>query len=628
MVEPSTPVTGRSRPRWLMLSTLPALALLFVALVAISAWGLRGARIDLTANRQYTLSDGTKHILSNLREPIKLELFYSEKNARTEPQFRVYAQRVRELVEEFAARSNGMVTVVVTDPEPFSEDEDRAAANGLRAVPLGTSGNTLFFGLVGTNSTDGQAAMPFLHPDKESLLEYDLAKLVSTLTTDKKPVVAMLSDLPTTASLDPLSNRPRPSWVLDQKLVELYDIRRLQAEPTSIGDDVDLLMLVHPKQLPDETLYAIDQFVLRGGRVLAFVDPLAESDPGYNQIDLSGNSTPVASDLPRLFSAWGVDYDPRRVVLDVQNAMNVGQADPNAPPVRNPSVLALHKEVMNTHDVITSSLETLDVSSAGALTQRPGSPMKMEALVQSSRVSKLVDADAVRAAASNPGALTDGFKADQDVKNIAARLSGPLKTAFPERSGAGHLAASKRDANIIIVADTDLLSDRLWVEKQDFMGTPMLSQFANNADFVINAVDNLVGNPDLIAVRTRATANRPFERVDVIRRAAEQRYLAKEKQLQQALDGFERKLEQLQPPTQEGEAPPPLSRAQRAETQQIQDQKLATRRELRDVQRQLNAQIDRLDTEIKLLNILGMPLLVIVAGLLVMWRRRVARGMR
>jgi ABC-type uncharacterized transport system involved in gliding motility auxiliary subunit len=626
MTELPTPAAARPPRRWMKALALPALALAFVGVVALSSWALRGARVDLTQNRQYTLSDGTRHLLANLREPVKLELFYSEKNARVEPQFRVYAQRVRELIEEFAARSDGKVTLVVTDPEPFSEDEDRAASNGLRAVPLGASGNSLYFGLVGTNSTDGQAAMPFIHPDKENLLEYDLAKLVSTLTSDKKPVVALLSDLPTAASLDPLTNRPRPAWVLDQKLVELYDIRRLQPGPTSIGDDVDLLMLVHPKQLSDDTLYAIDQFVLRGGRVLAFVDPLAESDPGYNQIDLAGNSAPVASDLPRLFAAWGVDYDPRRVVLDVQNAMNVGQSDPNAPPIRNPSVLALHQDVMNTHDVVTASLETLDVSSAGALSLRAGATMTMDALVQSSRVSKLVDADAVRSAASNPGVLTDGFKADPEVKTIAARLSGPLKTAFPERSGAAHLAASRRDANIILVADTDLLSDRLWVDKQDFLGTPMLSQFANNADFAINAVDNLVGNPDLIAVRTRATANRPFERVEVIRRAAEQRYLAKEKQLQQQLEGYERKLEQLQPAAKDGEAAAPMGRAQRAETQQIQEQKLQTRRELRGVQRQLNAQIDRVDSTLKLLNILGMPLLVVFAALWVMWRRRVGRG--
>ena len=624
----ATPASRLFNRRAVPAYALPVLALAFVGLVALSAWGLRGLRMDLTENRQYTLSEGTQRILGKIKEPVRLELFYSEKASRELPQFRVYAQRVQELLEEFAARSNGKVSLVVTDPEPFSEAEDRAAAHGLQGVPLGAGGGSLYFGLVGTNSTDGETTMPFIQPDKETFLEYDLAKLVSTLTIDKKPVVALLSDLPTGPSLDPLSNRPRPAWVLDRQLAELFELRRLQPGPTSIGEDVDLLMLVHPKQLPDDTLYAIDQFVLRGGRLLVFVDPLAESDPGYNQIDLSGTSTPVSSDLPRLFAAWGLAYDPSRVVLDQRNALNV-QPDPNSPPVRHLAILGLHKDVMNSKDVVTSGLETVNLSSAGALSLRDDSPLKMEALLQSSRSWKFSDSDSVRAAANNPGVLADGFKPDpDDVRVLAARLTGPLKSAFPERAGATHLAASTRDANLIVIADTDLLSDRLWVAVQEFLGREVYNPFANNADFAYNAVDNLVGNADLIAVRTRVTANRPFERVDVIRRAAEQRYLAKEKKLQQQLDDLEQKLTQLQPEAKPGTAAPALSAAQQSELQTFQAQKLATRRELRDVQHQLNADIQALGTRLKLINILGMPVLVVLVALAVVLRRRWRRAAR
>ncbi|KFN44776.1 GldG family protein [Arenimonas oryziterrae] len=604
---------------------LPLLALAFLALVTLSAMFLRGARIDLTEHRQYTLSDGTRRILDRIEEPVKLQLYYSDKAARDLPQFRVYAQRVRELLEEVAARSHGKVTLQVIDPEPFSKDEENAAAHGLQGVPLGASGDTLYFGLVGTNSTDGETTMPFIQPDKEAFLEYDLAKLISTLAIDKKPVVAVLSDLPTGPGLDPLTNQPTMGWVLDRQLVELFELRRLQPEPTSIGPDVDLLMLIHPKNLSDDTLYAIDQYVLRGGHLLVFVDPVAEADPAGTRIDLSGQTQPVSSDLHTLFQAWGVQYDPGKVVLEApQNSLQV-QPDPNQPPVRNPALLGLRKTAFNAHDVITAGIETLNLSSAGALSVAADSPLKMEALVQSSSSSRLADAAAVRAAVADPGSLAEGFKEDgQEVRVIAARLSGVLKTAFPARRAAGQLVASKQPVNIVIVADTDLLSDRLWVQVQDFMGQQIFNPFANNADFVYNTVDNLVGNADLIAVRTRASANRPFERVDAIRGAAEQRYQAKEKQLRQQLDELEQKLAQLQPAAP-GEPAPKLTREQQADLLKLQEQKLTTRRELRDVQHQLNADIESLGRRLKLINILGMPLLVVVVAGLIALRRRQQR---
>src|SRR5688500_13129927 len=226
---------------------LPLVAVAFVALVALSAATLRGARLDLPEQRVHTLSAGTQRILDRVDEPVRLKLFYSEKAARELPQFRVFAGRVIELLEEFAARSGGHVTLEVVDPEPFSEAEDQAAGHGLQAVPLGNAGENLYFGLVGTNSTDGETAMPFIQPDKEALLEYDVAKLIASLSVDEAPVVALLSGLPTGPGLDPVTGQPTMGWMVDQELSKLFELRRLQESPTSIADDVDLLMLVHPK---------------------------------------------------------------------------------------------------------------------------------------------------------------------------------------------------------------------------------------------------------------------------------------------------------------------------------------------------------------------------------------------
>jgi ABC-type uncharacterized transport system involved in gliding motility auxiliary subunit len=600
---------------------LPLLALVFVALIALSSYALHGVRLDLTEHKLYTLSDGTRHILDRNKEPVKLRLFYSEKTAENLPQFRVYAQRVRELLEEIVARSHGKITLEVIDPEPFSDAEDKATSYGLQAVPLNTSGDTLYFGLVGTNSTDGETSMPFIQPDKEQFLEYDLAKLISTLTIDKKPVLAVLSGLPTGPGSDPVTGQPSLGWVVDRQLSQLFEMRRLQANPTSIGDDVDLLLLIHPKNLPENTQYAIDQFVLRGGHLLVFVDPIGESDPAAHVVDPTQmEQGGVASDLPRLFKSWGIVYDPTKVVLDSQNALQV-QPDPNKPPVRHLAIIGLHKAALNQKDVVSADLENLNFSTAGAISLDNHSPLTLEALAQSSSASALVDAEAVQAASNDPGELADNFKPDGKAPYVlAARFTGRLKTAFPERTDAGRLIASTAPANILVVADTDILSDRMWVQIADFLGQQTFNPFANNGDFVYNAVDNMVGNSDLIAVRTRATSTRPFERVETIRRAAENRYQAKEKQLQQQLDALEQKLNQLQP-TSPGADAKTLSREQQAELLHFQQEKLATRKSLRDVQHQLNADIDSLGVRLKVINMLAMPLLVILVAAFIGWRR-------
>jgi len=434
-------------------------------------------------------------------------------------------------------------------------------------------------------------------------------------------VLAVLSGLPTGPGSDPVTGQPSLGWVVDRQLSELFEMRRLQPNPTSIGDDVDLLMLIHPKNLPENTQYAIDQFVLRGGHLLAFVDPLGESDPAAHVVDPTQmEQGGVASDLPTLFKSWGIVYDPTKVVLDSQNALQV-QPNPNQPPIRHLAIIGLHKASLNQKDVVSADLENLNFSTAGAISLGNHSPLTLEALAQSSSSAALVDAEAVQAASNDQSALADSFKPDGKAPYVlAARFTGKLKTAFPERTDAGRLLASSAPANIMVVADTDILSDRMWVQISDFLGQQSFTPFANNGDFVYNAVDNMVGNSDLIAVRTRATSTRPFERVEVIRRAAEKRYQAKEKQLQQQLDALEQKLNQLQP-TAPGADAKTLSREQQAELLRFQQEKLATRKSLRDVQHQLNADIDSLGVRLKVINMLVMPLLVVLVAAFIGWRR-------
>ena len=608
-------LSRRSAP----LVALALLALGFVALVALNSVVLRGARLDLTDKGLYTLSQGTQDLLGRIEEPVRLKLYYSEHATRDLQQFRVFATRVRELLEEIAARSGGMVTLEVIDPEPYSEAEDEAVAHGLQSIPLGSTGDKLFFGLVGVNSTDGETLMPFIQPDKEAFLEYDVAKLISTLSVDDPPVVALLSGLPTGPTMDP-TGRSTPGWVVDRQVSELFELRRLQGNPTEIAPDVDLLMLVHPKELPEPTLYAIDQFVMRGGRLLVFVDPDSEADESaIDPLDPLSVAIPRSSDLPALFQAWGIQYDPTRLVLDEKHALQV-QPDPNGLPVRHLAVLGLGREALNQDDVVTGELQSLNVSSAGALGLTRESSLAMEPLAQSSSASALASVDAVRDAAADPDRLRDGFRPGGQPHVIAARFTGSLRSAFPDPKDEGHLAQSREPVNLVVVADTDVLADRLWVQVNDFLGQPVYNAFASNGDFVYNAVDNLVGNADLIAVRTRASATRPFERVAALRRSAEQRYRSSEQRLQQQLDELEQQLAALQQPGADGQAQA-LSPQQQAEILRFQDEKLRMRRELRDVQHRLNADIEALGDRLKLINILGMPALVVLVALCVAWRR-------
>ncbi len=589
---------------------LVILIVLFIGLMLVVNLLFRGARVDLTQNNLYTLSSGSKEILSKLDEPINLYLFYSDKGTQNIPQLRTYATRVRELLEEMAARSNGNIHLEVIDPLPFSEDEDRATTYGLQAVPITAGGETVFLGLAGTNSTNGQSVIPFFQPDKESFLEYDVAKLIHELATPKKPAVGLVSSLPMSVGFDPATRQMRDPWAIQQQLSQSFDVRDLNPGGIkSIDPDISVLVLVHPKSLSDEAQYAIDQFVLRGGHLLVFVDPEAEldtsgADPENPQAAMFADHS---SDLPRLFKAWGIDFDPKTVVLDRARAVAVSVGQGRAP-VHHPGIIGLTAADLNHDDVVTANLETINVSSAGYFSLAKDATTKLVPLMQSS-------GDAMTAPVSrlkmlpDPSALLTDFKPSGERYVIAGRVEGKFKSAFPDRNEAGHLAESKEDGQIVLVADTDMLADRLWVQVQNFLGQKLMNAFANNGDFVLNTIDNLTGSSALISIRGRATSQRPFTTVEALKRSADDRFRAKEQELQRELQETERKLAQLQSAKSNDQAMI-LSPEQKSELDNFVKRKAEIRKELRDVQRSLDADIESLGSRLKFLNIVLVPLLV------------------
>jgi ABC-type uncharacterized transport system involved in gliding motility auxiliary subunit len=582
--------------------SLPVLAVITFLLLFASSRLLTGISFDLSENRVHTLSPGTLKIIQSIKKPITLKLYYSDSAASDLPQFRVYSQRVSELIESISEKSNGKIIFQKIDPEPFSEAEDAAAVIGLQSIPLGNSGASFYFGLVGSNSSDKTVMMPFINPDKEAVLEYDLAKLLSSLNADKQPVLAVLSSLLTGPSINAMTGQSSLGWVFDRKLSESYELQRLPPDASAIAPEVDVLMLLHPKSIPEPTLYAIDQFVLRGGRLLVFVDPNAESDSanGFLPDGTPGTST---SDLAPLFKAWGLEYDPRMVVLDSQNALQVGEA--NQVPQYHLEVLGLPKDYLNDRDVVTADLEKLNFSSAGAISASEQSPLKLLALVQSSVNSQLMDARTVKANEGSPESLRKGFKPSGEAFVLAARFTGNLKSAFAEKSAPKQIMRSEKPAQIVVVTDTDFLADRMWVLEQNILGSSVYEDIANNGDFVINLVDNLAGDSNLVSLRTRTVSSRPFERLEKIQRSAELRYHDKENQLQSDLSVLNQQLSQLQNDNPAGKKT--LTASQKADLAKYLEKKAKIRGELRQVQHQLNVDIDNLIGQIKLINILLMP---------------------
>jgi len=610
--------------------TLLALALLFIGLTVLFNYALRGWRLDLTANHLHTIAPGTDHILRGIKEPIDLYFFYSEKVAAQLPGVQIYGVHVREFLEELTARSKGKIRLHVIDPQPFSEEEDRASELGVRGLPVGPSATPLYFGLAGTNSTDGHAAIEFFDPQKEQFLEYDVVKIVYQLANPKKPVVAWLSTLPMGPDFDPRTGRMREPWVVYSEVQQLFELRPLDPSATKIDPDVSVLVLVHPKELSPALQFAIDQYAMRGGHLLAFVDPLAESDlAGADpQNPLAAMGADRSSHLANLLNAWGVQFNSGEVVADRDYALSVTMRQ-GEPPVQHLAVLGLDKEAIAHGDVVTAGLSSVNLATAGHLEPVKDAKVRFEPLLESSTDADLLPVERFRML-FDPSTLREGFKPTGRRYALGARITGNVHSAFPAGPPAGvTLAAgevalkdSAKPLNLIVFADTDMLSDYLWVRTQDFFGQRLTQALANNGDLVQNALDNLAGSDDLISVRGRATYARPFERVERLRRAADERFRAKERELEQQLTQTEQKLTALQSKGGNSSALI-ITPEQEREIGHFQTEKLRIRKELRAVRAGLDADIKGLGTTLKLINILVVPVALALAALLIaLWRRR------
>jgi len=639
-----------------------AVALVFaVAIISL----LPGWRIDLTEDNLYSLSDGTRNIVASLEHPIELMFFYSDSAIEDLPQIRSYGTRVQELLREIVIASNGRLSMSVIDPEPFSEDEDLATQYGVQAVPVTQGGEAIYFGLV-VIQTDADGGgpvvvpvletMPLIRPDQEQFLEYEFLKLITRVGNPDLPVVGLLTELDIDGGFNPIMGQATPPWMVMDFIRQLYEVRRVDIAADDIDVDIDLLMIVHPQDLSQQMLYAIDQHVMRGGKTMVFLDPSADSMVTRSP---QGNLIPagMSSDLPGLLAAWGIAYASDKVLTDSDLALRVRMGQ-NQQPEAHLGMLGVHRENLAGDDIITNRLETINFSSTGAIASAENANTVFEPLIQSSTNAMLMDAGFLEDV-SDPSILFDEFVSAQQSFVIAARVSGVIDSAFPdgrpvveeadveaveetdvedsevdesdsaeateadastgvdedpgaereESPVAEHIASSNGEVNIVIFADTDMLSDRLWVQVAQFLGQRIPQPFANNGDIVINTLDNLSGSADLVSIRSRGTYSRPFTRVLNLQRKADDRLRIEESELLDRLTETEAALAELNQ-TKDGQLIGQITPEIQAEIDQFNAELLDTRRRLRDVQFQLSEDIEQLGSRLKAINTGLIPILL------------------
>jgi gliding motility-associatede transport system auxiliary component len=650
---------------------LAVILLLSVNLFASST--LRNAKADLTQQRLFTISKGTRDILKAIDEPISARLYFSKKLAEAAPAYGRYFERVRALLQQYSDISGGRLEVAIFDPEAFSDAEDKAVAAGLRGVRLNPEGEAGYFGLVATSSTDVDASIPFFTTDREAFLEYDLTKLIYTLSNPKKRVVGLMTGLPLDGgAANPMAmmggGRPQPPQVVMEQIRDFFEIKTVAQDAKEIPADVDVLMVAQPDRLTPEAAYAIDQYVLGGGKVLAFVDPVVETNARQGPMMMMAPSGP-SPEFIKLLKSWGLDFDAGKVAGDIANARRV-QFGGGVRPVVTEYVgwLTLDRRSLDEKDVLSGGIERLNLASPGFLSKAEGATTQVSPILVTSTQAMQIAAEKF-GMMPDPVGLLRAYKPEGKALTLAARVSGEVKSAFPEGApkppkkdddkpkgdDSAKPDSAKQDTkdakpkeekaeaaaaptepakphkvsgrvNAIVVADADLLNDQFWVEVRDFLGQQVAIPNASNAAFVVNALDNLSGSESLIALRGRGAEDRPFKLVNELRRDAERRYREKEQALTAKLKDVQDQLSKLEKAGEGGSVI--LSENDRQAIDKFRADMLATRRELREVKRALREDIDRLDGWLKFANIALVPLLIGAGGLgwAALRRRRAHHG--
>jgi ABC-type uncharacterized transport system involved in gliding motility auxiliary subunit len=621
----------------LLFSTV-GVAVMFVIVVAVNLIGATfKQRLDLTKEKSYTLSKGTRAILAKLDSPVELRFYFSQSQARIPPQFKTFAKRVEDLLSEFRQASHGNLEVKKLDPQPDSEAEDLANLDGVEGQMTET-GDKFYLGLA-VSLDPHKVAMPFLNPGRDRLLEYDLARAISQVLSTNKPVMGIMTALPIFGQpMNPMMMRMgqqgQDPWVFVSELKKDYEVKQLQPDVDKIDDDIKVLMLVHPKDLKDATQYAIDQFIMRGGKLIACLDPMSLSDVNRQNpmMPMPGG----ASNLDKLLKAWGITFDTTKVAADMNFARKLMTRGNQSEII--PTVLFVTDVGISKDDVVANQIDEVLLPFPGVFTGTPVSGLKQTVLLRTTKKSQLVEPFMSQ---MNPSKIVEDFKASDTSYALAVRLEGKFKTAFPEgkpetkaddqdkdkdkdkdekktekkdAAKTDSLKETKTDNAVLLVGDTDFLSDQFSVQVGNFFGQKIIQPRNGNLALTQNIVEQFAGDQNLIGVRSRGTLNRPFTVVKEMQARANERYQAEIAKLQKEADEANHKLGELQGKKQEGQRHI-LSREQQEEIEKFKQRRAEANKELKKTRRKLQQEIDSLQLRTTILNIAGMPLVVAAVGI-------------
>ena len=591
---------------------------LLILFVSVNIWGGRlfnSAKLDLTEEKIFSISEATIEVLKSIKEPIRLSFYTSENLSVLGPDYLSLMLRIEGLLETYKLASGSNLIIERIVPKPFSPEEDRAVSNGIHAIPDVLGNSQVFFGLTGHNSTDGFYAIPHFAPEKNNLIEYELTRLIFDLVNTKKRIVAIYGDLPISGD----KTQQVPPWTIMETIKRFFSVQILFGDVQRFSSDIDVLVLTEPGELSKTTLYAIDQFILRGGRVLAFLDPFNET------LDISQNGQPSAprsqglDKFAKLLSAWGVEIPRRTVIGDLGGAINVQMT-------RNDRILAtkypvwfdVKEDGLVSDEVVTSGLSRVSLRSAGYIKHSPQQALKFQPILLASKASGLIDVSKIEYA-PNPVEILANLQKTPEQKVLMARLSGAFKTAFPDgmpgpkvngENNLLHLNNSAEPTAVVIVADADLLADEAWLENKNIGGRILKFPFANNGNLVVNALEQLVGTSSMIGLRGKGTLKRRFTLLEEMEQKAEIKYRKKENKLLTKIEDGKKLIDQIQ--RTEVKQGVVYSQEQQLELERKRNEMIEARKELREIQFSAKENITELKNRIIFYNIWSVPILLLL----------------
>ena len=585
----------------------------------------KNLRFDLTESNIYTLSDGTKSILQSINEPLNFKLFYTKQIGDINPVYQNYYDRVKEILGQYVLLSNNKIKLKIFNPKPFSNEEDKAVEYGLQGVEI-MAGVYGYFGLIATNSTDDEEKIIFFQPDRTPFLEYDLSKIVTNLANPNRRIVGLYTDLPMFGTFNPLAKTQdaaaAPPWAVYNQMKEFFEVKRIHEKTSSLPEGLELLMLVHPKKIPERLLYMIDQFVLKGGKLLVFIDPNSETEsfsPNTNQVKESDNN----SNLNELLDKWGIELVENKVVGDLLSARRVQIGASDQPSVTDYIAwLDIKKDHMDDTHQATSKVQRLTFATSGFLkNNEKNNNISFRRLVWSTTQSMQIDVADVKFT-PNPTNLLRNFVPSNEELTLAAEIKGNFSSNFPDGppdtnikndfDKNKHINESIKPTTLVILADTDMLYDEYWLKYEQ---SGEVLPIANNADFTVNLLEYLNGTEDLIGLRGKGVSSLPFVKVEKIQKEAEQKFRSKEQELLEKLNNYQGKLENIQKGSVEDGGKTLLTEKETLEIDKFREEMIFVRSELRKVQNALRKDIEKLDSTLKFFNIFFVPILLIIISL-------------